>query len=75
MPRGRRSAAALTVVPQVPGAGRPRAPRGLDELEKRIWRDVVDALPAYWVDPAGRQVLRRLVAQAAIAERQEAGLR
>ena len=75
MPRGRRSAAALTVVPRVPGAGRPRAPRGLDELEKRIWRDVVDALPAYWVDPAGRQVLRRLVAQAAIAERQEAGLR
>ena len=32
-------------------------------------------MPAYWVDPAGRQVLRRLVAQAAIAERQEAGLR
>jgi hypothetical protein len=36
---------------------------------------VVDALPAHWLDPAGQQVLRRLVAQAAIAERREARLR
>ena len=40
-----------------------------------IWRDVVDALPAHWLDPAGQLVLRRLVAQAAIAERREARLR
>jgi hypothetical protein len=36
---------------------------------------VVDALPAHWLDPAGQQVLRRLVAQAVIAERREARLR
>ena len=75
MSRGRRSAAALSVVPLVPGQGRPPPPAGLDRLERRIWRDVVDALPAHWLDPAGQLVLRRLVAQAAIAERREARLR
>jgi hypothetical protein len=75
MPRGRQSAAALSVVPLVPGQGRPPPPAGLDRLERRIWRDVVDALPAHWLDPAGQLVLRRLVAQAAIAERREARLR
>ena len=59
----------------VPGGGRPPPPAGLDRLERRIWRDVVDALPAHWLDPAGQLVLRRLVAQAAIAERREARLR
>jgi hypothetical protein len=36
---------------------------------------VVGALPAHWLDPAGQQVLRRLVAQAVICERREARLR
>jgi hypothetical protein len=75
MSRGRRSAAALTVVPQVPGNGRPRPPRGLDGLEKRIWKDVVDSLPAFWVDSAGALILRRLCAQGAVLQRREARLR
>ena len=45
----------------------PEPPASLDSLEKQIWRDVVDALPAHWLDLAGQLVLRRLVAQAAIA--------
>jgi len=73
--RGRKSAASFQVVPLVPGQGRPEPPAGLDALEKRIWKDVVDALPAHWLDLAGQVVLRRLVAQAAIAERREARLR
>ena len=73
MSRGRKSA--LSVVPQVPGEGRPKPPASLDALERRIWRDVVDALPAHWLDPAGQLILRRLVAQAAIAERRERRLR
>jgi hypothetical protein len=73
--RGRKSSASLSVVPVVPGQGRPKPPTGLDSLEKRIWRNVVDALPAHWLDPAGQIILRRLVAQAAIAERGEARLR
>jgi len=75
MPRGRKSAASLSVVPLVPGQGRPEPPPSLDALEKQIWRDVVDALPARWLDLAGQLILRRLVAQAAISERREARLR
>ena len=75
MPRGRKSAASFSVVPLVPGQGRPQPPDNLDALEKQIWRDVVDALPAQWLDLAGQLVLRRLVAQPAISERREARLR
>ena len=75
MARGRKSEASLTVVPLLPGQGRPPAPRDLDRRERRVWRAVVGALPAHWLDPAGQQVLRRLVAQAVIAERREARLR
>jgi phage terminase small subunit len=71
--RGRKSSASLSILPAVPGQGRPKPPAGLDSLEKRIWRNVVDALPAHWLDPAGQINLRRLVAQAAIAERREPG--
>ena len=73
--RGRKPAA-LKVLPFVPGqGGRPPPPPELDAIEARIWRAVVDALPAFWIDPAGEQVLRRLCAQAAILERREARLR
>src|SRR5262245_40920258 len=75
MPRGRKSASSLSVVPVIPGHGRPEAPAGLDALERRIWRDIVAALPDHWLDLAGQVVLRRLVAQAAISERREARLR
>jgi hypothetical protein len=57
------------------GQGRPEPPPDRDELEQSIWRAVVDALPAHWVDRAGEIVLRRLVAQAAVAQRREARLR
>jgi hypothetical protein len=75
MARGRKSSASLSVAPVVPGQGRPEPPTSLDSLERRIWRDVIAALPAHWVDLAGQIVLRRLVAQAAILERREARLR
>ena len=71
----RRSAASLGVVPVLPGRGRPEPPEDLDELEQRIWREVVDALPGHWLDTAGQVILRRLVAQAAVSERQEHRLR
>lgn len=71
----RKASASLAVVPRVPGRGRPEPPADLDCLEQRVWREVVDALPGHWLDPAGQLVLRRLVAQAAVSERQEARLR
>jgi hypothetical protein len=71
----RRAAAELAVVPRVPGRDRPEPPAELDPAEQRIWREVVDALPGHWLDPAGLLVVRRLAAQSAVAERQEARLR
>jgi hypothetical protein len=71
----RKAAAELAIVPRIPGRGRPEPPPDLDVLEQRIWREVIDALPGHWLDRAGQLVLRRLVAQAAVAERQEVQLR
>jgi hypothetical protein len=73
--RGRKSESSLTVVSLVPGTGRPAPPRGLDKLERRIWKSVVDALPAHWLDQAGGLILRRVVCLAASLERWEAQLR
>jgi hypothetical protein len=71
----RRSAADLSIVPLVPGNGRPEPPKALDQAEARAWNDVVDALPDRFLDPAGQLVLRRTVTQVAIAERLEDRLR
>jgi hypothetical protein len=75
MPRGRKSVASIEVTPMLPGSGRPEPPAVLDPIEARIWRDVIDALPSHWVDLAAQLVLRRLVCQAAIAERKEQRIR
>jgi hypothetical protein len=71
----RRSAADLSIVPLLPGRGRPEPPKALDQIEARAWNDVIDALPDRWLDPVGQLVLRRLVTQVAIAERLEDRLR
>jgi hypothetical protein len=71
----RRSDADLSIVPLVPGKGRPEPPKALDQTEARAWNDVIDALPGHWIDASAQLVLRRVVAQVAIAERVEARLR
>jgi hypothetical protein len=71
----RRSQADISILSLVPGKGRPVPPRDLDQAEARAWRDVVDAMPAQWLDPAGQLVLRRIAAQIALAERLEGRLR
>ena len=60
MPRGRKSAASVEVTPMLPGSGRPEPPASLSPVEARCWRDVIDALPGFWVDIAGQLILRRL---------------
>jgi hypothetical protein len=77
MPRGRnRSPAALSVASVlVPGQGRPEPPPELDAFEAAAWREVIAALPAHWVDPAGQIILSRLAAQAAAAARLEEQMR
>jgi hypothetical protein len=71
----RRSAADLSLVPMLPGKGRPAPPKALDQVEARAWNDIIDALPSQWIDAAAQLVLRRVAAQVAIAERVEARLR
>jgi hypothetical protein len=71
----RRSNADLSIVPMVPGRGRPEPPKMLDMIEARAWNDIIDALPGQWVDLAGQIILRRAAAQVAIAERLETRLR
>ncbi len=71
----RRSDADLSIVPMLPGKGRPEPPKALDPIEARAWNDIVDALPGQWIDASAQIVLRRVAAQVAIAERGEARLR
>jgi hypothetical protein len=71
----RRSVPELTIVPIVPGKGRPEPPKTLSRAEAQAWADIVDAMPAQWVDTAGQLILRRVAAQVAIAERLEDKLR
>jgi hypothetical protein len=72
---GQKSRADLAVVPVAFEGARPAPPAELDELEAAIWTAVVDACPPGTIDPAAQQVLRRLVAQAAVAERLETRMR
>jgi hypothetical protein len=71
---GRKSAAELSIVP-IQGAGRPPPPPDLDAIEAQVWKSVVDASPAYAIDPAAQLILKRLCAQAALCEQREARLR
>jgi hypothetical protein len=63
----RRSAADLTLVPLVPGRGRPEPPKALDQVEARAWNDVVGRCHVHGillVDPAARsEVARRKIKQ------------
>ena len=56
MPRGRKSAASVEVTPMLPGSGRPEPPASLSPVEARAWRDVIDALPGFWIDSAGELI-------------------
>ena len=75
MSRGRKSINALSVVPLIPGQGRPGPPRALDRAEKTVWRDIVGAMPPNWFGLESQPVLRRLCAQIVISEGLEEQLR
>ena len=75
MSRGRKSINALSVVPLIPGQGRPEPPQALDRAEKAVWREIVGAMPLNWFGLECQPVLRRLCAQIVISEGLEAQLR
>ena len=70
----RRSSEDLNIV-RLPGKGRPEPPSKLTQAESRAWRAIVDSSPDRWLDPAGQLILRRVVAEIAVAERHEERLR
>src|SRR5262249_52984761 len=75
MARGRKSRVSLSVVPPALPGERPAPPAELDDSEASIWRAIVSALPATWLDAAAQQVLVRAVAQASVCEGLEVQLR
>ena len=75
MSRGRKSINALSVVPVIPGQGRPQPPRALDKAEKAVWRSIIGAMPPNWFGSECQPVLRRLCAQIVISEGLEEQLR
>jgi len=70
----RRSKADLNVVP-IADRPYPRPLESLDVLEERAWRAIVDASPRGWIDAAEQVILRQIVTQVAIGERQATRLR
>jgi hypothetical protein len=74
MPRGRRSAAGLQVVPAVPAHHRSTPPPDLSEPEAEAWRAIVSGMPATWFR-GSETVLRRYVAEAVLCGQIEARLR
>ena len=69
--RGRRSAAALTVVPLVEAVPRQRAPAELTRDEVRVWDGIVSAEPADWFSGSTRPLLaqycRHIIAAGRVA--------
>jgi hypothetical protein len=53
--RGRKSH--LTVIPKIPGQGRPE-PEELPIDEAKVWRAIVGAMPGHWFGPECQPLLR-----------------
>ena len=66
--RGRRSAAALSVVAKLPGQ-RLAPPRDLPEAQARVWKRVVASRPADWFDGGSLVTLTAFVRHAADLDR------
>ena len=57
----RHPAAELTVVPQLPGTGRPEPPADLTAREQELWTDIVGSMPPHWFGPHIQPLLRQLI--------------
>ena len=60
MRRGRKTQAALAIVPKIPGHIRPAAPSDLSKAEQEVWKQIVDAMAPNWFGPETWPVLREL---------------
>lgn len=70
--RGRQSAAALTIAPQIETVQRPDAPYDLTDEQTEEWRGIVGSLPADWFERGNyanlAQLCRHVVAARRIAQ-------
>jgi hypothetical protein len=73
MPSGRKPAN-LMVMPLVPGAGRPDAPRGMPKEQADIWRALVSAQPDHHFRTS-QDLLRLLCSRTVTARKLEAARR
>src|SRR5262245_48848268 len=58
----------LSLVPVIPGQGRPRSPKGFPKAEAAIWREIVSAMPDGWFTGASTPILRALCCCIATAD-------
>src|SRR5262245_65432308 len=70
--RGRKSPN-LTVIPKIPGQGRPE-PENLPAAEAKVWRSIVGAMPEHWFGPENQPLLRCLCSMIATSEALAAGI-
>ena len=63
----------LTVIPKIPGQGRPE-PEDLPAAEAKVWRRIVDAMPAHWFGAENQPLLRCLCSMIATSEALAAGI-
>jgi len=71
----RHPAAELTVVPQLPGTGRPEPPADLTAREQELWKDIVGSMPPHWFGPQIQPLLRQLIVHIRNSELLTAALR
>src|SRR5262249_48346457 len=64
----RHPAAEFTVVPQLPGTGRPEPPPELTAREQELWKDIVGSMPPHWFLPHIQPLLRQLIVHIIDAE-------
>src|SRR4030095_3528487 len=64
---GPKSVADLTIVPMLPGVGRPDAPSDLTKIEREIWKSTVDAMPLRWFGGEQWELLRVYCCHCAMA--------
>jgi hypothetical protein len=65
--RGAKSTADLTVVPLLPGFGRPPPPEDMTKLEAEVWKSTVDSMPPRWFGTAQHELLRGYCAHCVMA--------
>jgi hypothetical protein len=66
--KNRKAAADFEVVPLIPGEDKPSPPEDLPDVQKEVWRSIVDAMPLRWFGRETWPILRALCRHQIAAE-------